>query len=257
MNELTRRVDSGILHVTIDRPDRRNALNRVVLAGIREALDEAAANRGIRVFTITGAGEQVFCAGADLKAATPRTSADDAFGSADYRDLLVRLLSCPKPTVALARGHVMAGGLGLYLSCDLALACDDVYFSTPEIHVGMFPMMVLALLYRHVGRKRATEMLFLGERIAAPAAMEYGLVNHVFPREQFDGEAAEYLEKLTSKSAEILRRGKEAIRAVEDADLPESLQELESALAGVMASSDSREGIRAFIEKRKPEWRDE
>jgi enoyl-CoA hydratase/carnithine racemase len=149
----------------------------------------------------------------------------------------------------------MAGGLGILLACDLSLACDDIHFSTPEIHVGMFPMMVLALLYRHVGRKKAIEMMFLGEQMPAASALQYGMLNQVFPRSQFDARAEEFLTKLVTKSPTILRLGKEAIRKSENLALPEALEFLESSLARLMESEDSQEGIRAFIEKRKPQWK--
>jgi enoyl-CoA hydratase/carnithine racemase len=158
--------------------------------------------------------------------------------------------------VALARGHVMAGGLGLFIACDLGLACDDVHFSTPEIHVGMFPMMVLALLYRAVGRKKATELIFLGERIPAVTARDYGIVNQVYPRKTFDGAAEEFVLRLADKSGHILRLGKEASAAVEGLPFPAALEYLESALERLMATEDSKEGIRAFIEKREPRWKE-
>jgi enoyl-CoA hydratase len=248
---------SGILTLTIHRPDQRNALNQAVLSGLMQALREAAGNREVRVVTLTGAGDKVFCAGADLKSSLLEATGVDAFRKSDYRELLMEILQCPKPTVALARGHVMAGGLGLLLACDLALACDDIHFSTPEIQVGMFPMMVLALLYRHVGRKKAAEMLFLGERIPATDAVEFGLVNHVYARAQFDGETGRFVRLLAEKSASILRLGKQAIRQVEDRTLREDLEHLETALGKVMTCADSKEGMRAFAEKRKPQWRDE
>jgi enoyl-CoA hydratase len=247
---------SGILSLTINRPDRRNALDQAVLTGLREAVRGAAGDRTVRVVTLTGAGDKVFCAGADLKSALAGETDKEAFHRSDYRTLLLEVLQCPKPTVALAKGHVMAGGLGLLLACDLALACDDVHFSTPEIHVGMFPMMVLALLYRHVGRKNACEMLLSGERIQAHEAREFGLVNHAYPRAQFDGEAGRLVQLLAEKSGSILRLGKEAIRHTVDRTLLEDLAYLETALGAVMACADSKEGMRAFVEKRKPEWQD-
>jgi enoyl-CoA hydratase len=250
-------LESGILTLTIHRPDQRNALNQAVLTGLIQALREAAGNREVRVVALTGAGDKVFCAGADLKSSLPDETDGDAFRRSDYRELLLEILQCAKPTVALARGHVMAGGLGLLLACDLALACDDIHFSSPEIQVGMFPMMVLALLYRHVGRKKAAEMLFLGERIPATDALAFGLVNHVYVRAQFDGEAGRFVRLLAEKSAGILRLGKEAMRHVEDRTLREDLEYLETALGRVMACADSKEGMRAFAEKRKPQWRDE
>lgn len=249
--------DAGIARIVINRPEQRNALNNDVLIGLRESLKGAVQDRTVRVIALTGAGDKVFCAGADLKASV--TPADgprqEHFGRGEFRELLLELVRCPKPTVALARGHVMAGGLGLFLACDLTLACDDIHFSTPEIHVGMFPMMVLAMLHRTVGPKRATEMMFLGERIPAQTAREYGLVNQVFPRSEFDSSSSEVLRKLAEKSGTILRMGKEAMHVVEGMSLADSLENLEFTLSRLMATEDSKEGIRAFVEKRKPLWK--
>lgn len=257
-SEVLYSVDGNVGRITINRPEQRNALNSAVLTGIRHALADAAVDRSVRVVTLTGAGEKVFCAGADLKASLTREAGKEPpdFGRGDYRNLLLAIRECPKPTVALAKGHVMAGGLGIFLACDLSLACEDIHLSTPEIHVGMFPMMVLALLYKHVGRKKATEMLFLGEQIPAGVARDYGMVNQVFPRSGFDVAAEEFVGKVAAKSFSILRQGREAIREMEDLALPQTLEYLESALARVMETEDSKEGIRAFLEKRKPQWKD-
>jgi len=256
MSEVLYSVEHGVASITINRPEQRNALNPAVLRGIREGLRNAVETPAARVITITGSGDKVFCAGADLKAALSNAEGQ-GFGRGDFRQLLLDIYRCPKPTVALARGHVMAGGMGVFLACDLGLACDDIHFSTPEVHVGMFPMMVLSLLYRHVGRKKATEMLFLGERIPAPEAMQLGIVNHVLPRNEFEEGTAEFVAKISGKSGAILRLGKEAITNAEDRVLEESLERLEAALARVMATEDSKEGMRAFVEKRKPKWIDE
>jgi enoyl-CoA hydratase len=254
---VTTSLESGILELAINRADQRNALNHAVIQGLRDCFRRAAGNRSVRVITLTGAGDKVFCAGADLKSLFSEGEGGEAFSPGDFRELLVEILNCPKPTVALARGHVTAGGMGLLLACDLALACDDVYFSTPEIKVGMFPMMVLALLYRHVGRKKTTEMLLLGEPMPAAAAKELGIVNYAYPRERFEIEAGRLVRNLAEKSGSILRLGKEAILRVEDRTLQGDLEYLESALADVISCVDSREGLRAFVEKRKPLWQDE
>lgn len=253
--EVNINLEDGILNLTINRSEQRNALNRDVIQGLRVALGDAAGNDGVRIVTITGSGDKVFCAGADLKAAVSAGDGNESFQPSDFRALLQDILQCPKPAVALARGHVLAGGVGILLACDISLACDDIHISTPEIHVGMFPMMVLALLYRHVGRKKATEMMFLGERIPAAEAMELGIVNHVFPRSQFENRAGVLVRQLAGKSTSILQLGKKAIRHVQDGSLLKDIEYLESALAEVMESEDCREGIRAFLEKRKPEFR--
>jgi len=254
-DELLTSPEKGVLALTINRPDRRNALNNSVLTGMRRAMQQAAQDPSVRVVTITGSGERVFCAGADLKASLSGPQGGEGFSPEEYRELLVAILRFPKPTVALARGHVMAGGLGVLLACDLALACDDVHFSTPEIQVGMFPMMVLALLFRHVGPKMSAEMLFLGERLSAADAMSSGIVNRIYPREQFETESARIVLGLAEKSSMILQLGKEAIRDVTGRSLGEDLDYLEGALARVMACPDSREGLQAFLEKRRPLWK--
>ncbi len=254
--EVISTLESGILSVTVNRPERRNALNATVLKELGNVLRRTATDRAVRVVTFTGAGDKVFCAGADLKSTLAGETDPEAFTAADYHSLLLQILNCTKPTVALARGHVLAGGLGILAACDFALACDDVHFSTPEILVGMFPMMVMALLCRQVGRRRAVEMAFLGERIPAATAMEYGIVNHVYARGQFEAEAGLFVRKLTEKSAAILRLGKQALLEIEGRSLERDLEYLQSALTKVMACADNKEGMRAFLEKRKPQWKD-
>ena len=167
---------------------RRVEGSRLILKNA--AFRDAAWDDSVAVVVLTGAGEKAFCAGGDLKAMRFWASEGQGFGRSDFRKLLLEIVQYPKPTVALVRGHVMGGGLGIVLACDLGLACEDVSFSTPEIQVGMFPMMVMGLLYRNVGRKRATEMMFLGERITAAQAEEFGIINHAYPRDQFEAAAA-------------------------------------------------------------------
>jgi enoyl-CoA hydratase len=252
MDEVLFYVESGVGRIIINRPEKRNALNHHIIRHFREALQRAAQAPEVRVVTITGAGEKAFCAGGDLKALL---LGGRAFGRIDFRKLLLEIVQYPKPTIALVRGHVMGGGLGLVLACDLSLACDDVFFSTPEIQVGMFPMMVMGLLCRNVGRKKATEMMFLGERITAVQALEFGILNHVHPRDQFDAASGDLIQKLLSKSPAILRMGKRAISRLLDERLEVEENHLESALAEVMATDDSKEGLRAFIERRPPKWK--
>ena len=254
MDEVLYSVENGIGGITINRPEKSNAMSPAVLARMRQAVAEAGKDRDVRVVTLTGAGTKMFCAGVDLKASLSAGSEGQTFGRSDFRQLLIELAQCPKPTVALVRGHVMGGGVGIVLASDLCFACDDVHFSTPEIHVGMFPMMVMGLLYRNVGRKRATEMLLLGDRISAAEAAQSGLINRALPREQFEAAAADYIQKLAGKSSVILAMGKRAISGLLDKSLHDEEQYLESALVEVMTTDDSKEGIRAFVEKRKPSW---
>jgi len=254
MTEVLFSLESGEGRITINRPGKSNALSPDTLKEVRRVLHEAGQDPAVHVITITGTGEKVFCAGLDLKASLSPDSGQ-SFSRSDFRQLLIEIVQCPKPTVTLVRGHVMGGGIGIVLASDLSLACSDVHFSTPEIQVGMFPMMVMGLLYRNVGRKKATEMMFLGERITAPQAQELGIINHAYDRDRFESAAREFLQKLIAKSSTILKMGKEAISRVLDEKLAGEERFLESALAEVMATDDSKEGIRAFVEKRQPKWK--
>jgi enoyl-CoA hydratase/carnithine racemase len=253
MSDVLRTTESGIARLVINRPDRRNALSLGTIEDLRHALKRCAEDREARVVAITGAGEKAFCAGIDLKDAL-QSAGGRGFPSGEFRQLLLDIRTCPVPTVALAKGHVMAGGLGVLLACDLALGCSDIHVSAPEIQVGVFPMMVMALLHRHVGRKRAAEMLLLGDRIPAQAARDYGILNEVFDRASFEQGAGRYLERIAAGSSAILRQGKEAILHVEDRLLAEELEYLQGMLDRVMETEDSREGMRAFVEKRAPRW---
>jgi enoyl-CoA hydratase len=254
MDEILYSVETGTGRITINRPEKSNALSPAMLARMREVVAAAGNAPQVRVVTLTGAGDKVFCAGVDLKATLAAGSESQAFGRSDFRQLLIEITRCPKPTVSLVRGHVMGGGIGLVLATDFCLACDDVQFSTPEIHVGLFPMMVMGLLFRNVGRKKAMEMMLLGERIKADEAEQCGVINRAFPRERFEAAAAEYVQKLAAKSPVIVEMGKRAISRLLDQSLQEEEEYLESALVEVMATDDSKEGIRAFVEKRKPRW---
>ena len=251
MDEVLFSIDEGEGRVTINRPGKSNALNPDVLHQLRQTIRMAGEDPNVRVLTISGAGEKVFCAGMDLKTALLAEGSGQGFDSTNFRQLLLDVAYCPKPTIALARGHVMGGGLGIVLACDLCIACDDVHFSTPEILVGMFPMMVLGLLYRNVGRKKATELMLLGERISATQAQQFGIINHAYPRNRFQAESSELVRKLADKSPAILLLGKKAISQTLDRTLSQEEKFLESALADVLNTEDSKTGIRAFAEKKR------
>jgi enoyl-CoA hydratase len=248
MDEVLFSIEAGEGRIAINRPGKSNALNPDVLDQLRRAIRIAGEDPDVRVLTISGEGEKVFCAGLDLKAAL--LAENKGFGRLNFRQLLLDIVDCPKPTIALARGHVMGGGLGIVLACDLCIACDDIHFSTPEILVGMFPMMVLGLLYRNVGRKKATELMFLGERISAIQAQQIGIINRAIPRNRFQTESADLVRKLAGRSPTILAMGKKAIGRLLDRKFPQEEEFLESALVEVLNTEDSRKGIRTFLEKK-------
>jgi len=168
---------------------------------------------------------------------------------------LKRLAGCPKPTVARVNGSCMAGGMGLMLACDIAIATDKAKFGTPEVNVGLFPMMIGAAIFRNVTRKKAMEMVLLGERLGADAALEMGLLTRVVAPEDLDREVAQVLDTLKSKSPIGMKIGKEAFYRMADMPFEEALDYLSGKLGEVAATEDAVEGITAFIEKRKPVFR--
>ena len=249
--------EGGQALLTLDRPRARNALSLEVLQGLLAALDRAEADPSVRVVVLTGAGEKVFCAGGDLG----QLGGDGGFlatheGRRVYGKLLLRLQDIRKPTLARVNGLALAGGLGLVLACDLAVAAEHAELGTPEIDVGLFPMMMMALLQRHLGRKRALEMVLTGERLPAREALALGLLNRVVPASELDAAVAALAGKLAGKSQAVLALGRRAFFTAEDMPLPAALEYLSSQLSLNVLAEDAAEGVTAFIEKRPPKWND-
>ena len=251
--DLTYRVENHVATVTINRESRRNAISPGAVALFHEALDRALADDAVRVVCVTGAGEKAFCTGADLGGGM---GADDesrrVFES--YARLISRLAVFPKPTVARVNGHCLAGGTGFMLGCDIVIAKATAKFGTPEVNVGLFPMMIGALIFRNVERKKAMEMIMLGETLTADQALAMGLVTRVVPETQFDAEMDKVLGALAGKSPIGMRLGKEAFAAAETMPLEAAVRFLAGRLAAVAATDDAREGITAFLEKRPPRF---
>jgi enoyl-CoA hydratase/carnithine racemase len=234
--------------LTLDRPEMRNALSQQAMGELAEGIERAESDPAVRVLVLTGAGDRVFCAGGDLGAF--------ASGAGSFRRLLARLQACATPTVARINGHVLAGGLGLVLCCDLAIASEAAEVGLPEVDRGLFPMMVGGLLQRHVGRKNALELVLTGERIGMHRARELGLVNRVVPREELDPATDALVETLANKSKAIVALGKRAFLAAEDLPLPQALEFLDEQFAVNLRAEDAAEGVAAFLEKRAPRWKD-
>lgn len=246
-------VEGAVATITLNRVESRNTISVPMIAGFLSHLDRAEQDGAVRVVVVTGAGDRHFCTGADL--AAPAGSID---GVADpfeqYAVLIDRLARFPKPTIARVQGACVAGGMGFALACDIAIAADTARFGTPEVNVGLFPMMVAALLLRNVGRKHAMEMMLLGTLFGAHEALDKGLVTRVVPLAVLDDEVAGVAEQLAGKSPLGLRLGKRAVWAAETLALHESLTLLARSLREVGASADAMEGVTAFIEKRAPRF---
>ena len=248
-DHLLYRVAGNIAHLIINREQQRNALSGEAISLFLKYLDAAEANEDIRVILITGTGDKAFCSGADL-GGTTGGELKEAFGN--YALLLKRLAGYPKPIVAKINGYCLAGGMGLMLACDIVISRNDTKFGTPEVNVGLFPMMIGALIYRNVLRKKAMEMVLMGEKLSSDQALEMGLITRAVPPQQLDAEVEKTLNSLASKSPIGLKIGKKAFYAMADMPFEEAVDFLSAKIAEVAATEDAKEGITAFLEKRKP-----
>jgi len=248
-DHLLYRVEGNIAHFIINREQQRNALSGEAILLFLKYLDEAETNEDVRVILVTGAGDKAFCSGADLGSAAGGETGE---GFRNYARLLKRLAGYPKPVVAKINGYCMAGGMGLMLACDLVISRNDTKFGTPEVNVGLFPMMIGALIYRNVLRKKAMEMVLLGQRLNSDQALEMGLINRAVPPEKLDEEVKQTLKDLAEKSPIGMKIGKEAFYAMADMPFEEAVDFLSEKIAEVASTEDAKEGITAFLEKRKP-----
>lgn len=246
--------DGHVATITINRPQRRNALNEAVIAGIRDGLSRAAEGAETRVVVLTGAGERAFCAGADLEAGTARFEPDASRPNHPFADLLRAARACPLPLVARVNGACMAGGMGLLAMCDMAVAADNAVFGLPEVRVGVFPMQVLAVLARLVPARDLAELCFTGEPVDAAAALRMRLVNHVVPAAELDARTQWLVGRIVDKSPAAIRRGRHAMNAAAEMGFEQALAFLEGQIALAASTEDAREGLAAFNEKRQPRW---
>jgi enoyl-CoA hydratase len=254
--ELLYEVSEGVATVTLNRPDQRNALNGELLGRLVEAMKNARDDEEVRAVVLTGAGDKVFCAGADLGGfAADVPLIEKHFASDLFLEFFRVMPRLGKPSLCAANGHVLAGGMGLALSCDLLIAKEGARFGTPEINVGAFPYMIMSIIYRNVPRKKVNEMMLLGEQISAEQAVEFGLANKVVPAGEFDAAVKEWAQKLASKSPVLMRLGHDAMYRQQDMALDDALEYLRSQLSLTFTTEDIQEGVKAFFEKREPEWK--
>ena len=224
-------VADGVATVTLNDPEKRNMLSGQMLGELVGAMKQARDSDDVRAVVLTGAGEKVFCAGADLGGfGADAPLVDKHFASDLFLEFFRLMPRLGKPSLCALNGHVLAGGMGLALSCDLLIAKQGATFSTPEINVGAFPYMIMAIIYRNVPRKKVNEMMLLGEQISAVQAVEYGIANKVVPADQFEESVRDWATKLASKSPVLMRLGHDAMYRQQDMALDDALEYLRSQL---------------------------
>lgn len=256
MSVVLTRIEDGIATVTINRPERRNSLSPEVIEGLRTAFRELDANLDVSVIVLTGAGPKAFCAGGDLGSmADAESMLDMHWAREGFADLLVDMNRLGKPVIAKVNGLALGGGFGIALHCDLAVAADTAQFGTPEMKVGVFPMMIMAVMTRNLARKDVMELMLTAERVDAHRAKEMGIVNRVVPSAELDEATLALAKHVGSFSPAILRLGRRAFYKTQDMGFEESLRSLHAELSLTVMSEDASEGVLAFLERRQPEWR--
>ena len=245
----------GVTTLTINRPERRNAVNSAVIEEIARALKRAEDDGSTTVLVITGAGDKAFCAGADLAGADDAGPVDGHFARANIAELFKSMRTSRLPIVARVNGHALGGGFGLMLACDLVVAADHAEFGTPEVNVGLWPFMITAVLQRDIPRKVAMELMLTGRRMPAHDGLTAGFVNRVVPATELDDAVAELTTEIGTKSPLAVALGKRSFYRAEDQPFDDALEYLAGMLSVGLQSDDAAEGISAFVQKRDPHWK--
>ena len=247
--------DTGVATISLNQPDTRNALSDELLSELTAALEAARDDDAVRCVVLTSTHDRIFSAGANLGGFAAEVPIVHKHFATERFPRLFRLIGeLGKPTICAANGHVLAGALGIALACDLIIASDQARFGTPEINVGLFPFMIMALIYRNVPRKKTNELLLLGDQVSAVEAERIGIVNRVVPAEEFEAAVTEWAEKLASKSPVMMKLGKDAMFRQQDMAFADALDFLRAQLTIAFTTEDIQEGVKAFFEKREPRW---
>src|ERR1044072_8849022 len=244
-------VEGSVARITLNRPEKRNALNDAVIAGIEQGLKTAGADKKVRVVVIGGAGKD-FCSGADLSALQKIAGASVAENSKDARSLLELFLlirALQVPVVAAVTGRALAGGCGLATACDLVLASASARFGYPEVKIGFVPAMVMAILRRNVSEKRAFELITRGAEISAEQAMAFGLVNQVFADESFDADVRAYTSEFEKMSASAMGLTKTLLYQIDGLAFPEALETGADVNVIARMTDDCQRSIARFLQK--------
>ncbi|MHB8681253.1 MAG: enoyl-CoA hydratase/isomerase family protein [Acidimicrobiales bacterium] len=246
----------GVATVTINRPERRNAMSWAVIRGLRAAVARAGADPDVHVLVLTGAGDAAFCSGADLGGMSGHDQGFVAVHEArgELAGLFEDMWSMGKPTVARVQGWAMAGGFGLALACDLVVASDRARFGAPEVNVGLWPYMITVPLVRSMPPKKALELMMSGRVVDAAEADRLGFVTRVVAHDELDAAVADLAATLAGKSPAVMRLGRDAFYAVWDMAARDALAHLHAMLTLTNQTEDAAEGIAAFLEKRAPRW---
>lgn len=244
--------------LTLNRPERHNALSVPLLTTLIARLQQAAEDDQARVVVLTGAGSRAFCAGADIDSffnETQGTVSDHAFKEQLVK-LFEQLMQLGKPTIARVNGLALGGGFGVAMACDLVVASENAAFGTPEANIGLFPMVIMTVLYRNIPRKKLLELMYTGEKVTAAEALELGMINQVVPAAELDQAVSTLAGKIAAKSGMTLRLGREAFYTMADLPMPAALAYLKQMLSQNLHTADAREGLQAFLEKRPAQWKD-
>ncbi|MHB8690450.1 MAG: enoyl-CoA hydratase/isomerase family protein [Solirubrobacteraceae bacterium] len=248
--------ESGVATISLNQPETRNALSDELLDDLLAALHAAKQDDRVHCVVLTSTHEKVFSSGGNLAGfASEVPLIHKHFGISRFPGLFVAFGELGKPSICAANGHVLAGALGVALACDLIIAKESARFGTPEINVGLFPFMIMALIYRNVGRKKTNELLLLGDQISAQEAERIGIVNRVVAAEEFDAAVNDWATKLAKKSPVMMRLGKDAMFRQQDMAFADALEFLRTHLTIAFSTEDIQEGVKAFFEKREAEWK--
>jgi enoyl-CoA hydratase len=249
-------VSAPVARVTVNRPEKRNALNVTVMRELREAMALARADSTVMVVVLTGAADKAFSAGGDLGGFTAEQSkVEQHLLRGSLADLFEDMTRLGKPVIARVNGHALAGGFGLMCACDLVVTTEAAEFGMPEITMGLWPFIISAVVSRRLPRTKALELMMTGERISAADALAWGIVNKVVPASELDKAVDELADKLASRSPIIMRLGKDSFYASQDMSFRESLDYLHGMLGTALETEDTIEGVTAWLQKREPKWK--
>jgi enoyl-CoA hydratase/carnithine racemase len=246
-------LEGHVATLTLHNPERKNALGPQLINELLWALDDAKEDPEVRALVLTGSGT-AFCAGADLTQMSGATSGISLEPRGDFGDLLERFPALGKPVIARVHGPALAGGLGLMASCDFAIAAESAVLGTPEIHRGIFPMQIMAVLAPLVPQRKLMELMLLGEKWSAKEALAAGLLTRVVADDELDQAVTQLASSLAARSPMAMAHGLKAFHQQTIERLEHRLPALRSALMGLLATQDAAEGLAAFMQKREPKW---